>query len=525
MKSENILINQGAALPQGSIVAVIGAGTMGEGIAQVLLLAGYKVSLYDQSTESLERAVISIGKRLNRLVEKKQLTEELSALYLSSLSIVSDLSNLNESVMIVEAIVENLSIKQKLFKDLEKIVSKETIFASNTSSISITAIGSVLKDPTRLAGWHFFNPAPLMKLVEVVKGLETSEKVAEILYETARHCQKTPVYAKSTPGFIVNRVARPFYSEGLRFLLESGEDISDLDILIRESGNFRMGPFELMDLIGNDINYAVTTSVWESFYYDERFTPSLIQKEYVDAGFYGRKSGRGFYNYENSIEEKLSPAPSDGPNLSHIKIDQNSIAVNESSNFFKSWSALLERQHISYDVIRNLNSSFLLELEGIAFFVTNGLSAAEVAYQTGYGSVVLLDLAFDYEKVKYLGVTRNHHCSDTDFQKAIKFFEMLEIRIFELKDIPGMLVMRTVVMLINEASDLVSQGVSEINSIDIAMKLGVGYPMGPLEWADNIGIEYVHHCLNNLANTYGESRYRVSPKLREYYFSGRTFYD
>jgi 3-hydroxybutyryl-CoA dehydrogenase len=219
---------------------------------------------------------------------------------------VEQFVELADAALVVEAIVENLEAKQKLYRDLEDIVGAGCIFGTNTSSISVTAIGSALQRPERLAGLHFFNPAPLMALVEIVSGLATERAVAETLFANAAAWGKTPVHAKSTPGFIVNRVARPYYAEALRIAQEGAADYATIDACCREAGGFRMGPFELMDMIGHDVNFAVTNSVWRAFYNDQRFLPSLIQQELVDAGFYGRKSGRGFYDYR---EGAVKPVP------------------------------------------------------------------------------------------------------------------------------------------------------------------------------------------------------------------------
>lgn len=512
--------------PVGTKIGVIGAGTMGAGIAQVLLMAGYQVLLYDQQIDLSIEAEKSIKKRLERLVEKEKMSQEACIQCFSSLRVVEKLESFSDVSMVVEAIIENLEIKQVLFQTLEEITTPETIFATNTSSISITAIGAALQFPNRLAGWHFFNPAPLMALVEVVKGLATSECVAKQLYDTARFCGKTPVYAKSTPGFIVNRVARPFYAEAMRVLNETIESVAVLDFIMRSSGGFRMGPFELMDLIGNDVNYAVTESVWSAYYYNERFTPSLVQKEYVDAGYYGRKTGRGFYQYDRNKPIVHDFDESDRLLMStDLEKTSSVVKLNINSSFYEIWSSLLEAQGVKAHHKSLDDSEVLMLVDDIACYITEGMTASEQAYHSKYHAIVMLDLAIDYQKTKTIVAARNSGCSDQDFNKVIALFTRLGMSTLEFEDIPGLLVMRTVAMLANEASDVVNQNVSDVSDVDTAMKLGVGYPKGPLKWADDIGIAHIFKVLHNLYRVYGDNRYRISPKLQKKYYLGENFYD
>ena len=282
-------------------IGVIGSGAMGAGIAQVAAAAGDLVTIYDLRPEAVERAIADIASRLRRLAEKGRLTQAQAEAAIAAVRPAKALTDLKGSTLIIEAIAENLGIKQKLFGELEALVDDACVFATNTSSLSITGIGAPLRLPQRLVGMHFFNPAPLMELVEIVSGLATSKEVADTVYDVAKAWGKKPVHARSTPGFIVNRVARPFYAEGLRLLNEQSCAVPTLDALMRESGGFRMGPCELMDLIGHDVNLAVTQSVFAAYFNDPRFTPSPLQVELVAAGFLGRKSGRGFYRYDAEL--------------------------------------------------------------------------------------------------------------------------------------------------------------------------------------------------------------------------------
>lgn len=277
-------------------VVVIGAGTMGQGIAQVSAMAGYSVLLYDLNEESLKKAVLKIEENLNKGIARRKMTQEQKADTLNLISTSLDQDALVGDI-IIEAILEKLDIKQTLFTHLEQINSKQTILASNTSSIPITRIASKLEHPERFVGMHFFNPAHIMKLVEVISGVATDENVAKIVYELALKLGKQPVMAADAPGFIVNRVARHFYVEGLKVLEENAASIESIDRLVESSG-FKMGPFRLMDLIGVDSNFLVTKSMFEAFHHDSKFRPSRIQEQKVDAGHNGRKSGRGFYAYD-----------------------------------------------------------------------------------------------------------------------------------------------------------------------------------------------------------------------------------
>lgn len=285
-------------------VGIIGSGAMGSGIAQVFAQAGHSVVLYDTNHAALERSKANLAKTFEKLVAKEKYTEEQSAQIQGAISYNDNLDAFGEIDLMIEAIVENLEVKQTVFKQAEVIVSDTCILASNTSSLSIASIASACEKPERVIGIHFFNPAPLMALVEIIPAVQTSEGLAEEIKELIQSVGKLPVITKDTPGFIVNRVARPFYSESIRLLEEGVADAETIDFAMTSLGGFRMGPFELMDFIGHDVNYRVTESVFEAFFYDPRFKPSFSQKRLFEAGFYGRKSGRGFYNYAEGVEKK-----------------------------------------------------------------------------------------------------------------------------------------------------------------------------------------------------------------------------
>ena len=281
---------------------------MGAGIAQVAATAGCQVKLYDVKLEQLDQAAADLEKVLKRLIEKDRIDDQEKKRIQGNIAHVDALSELSHCDLVIEAIVENLEVKKKVFGELEKRVSDACIIASNTSSLSITSIASALNNPERCVGIHFFNPAPLMKLVEIIPAVQTSTDVTERCKETIASWGKTVAVTKDTPGFIVNRVARPFYSEALRIYEEGMASIPAIDKAVRQMG-FRMGPFELMDFIGHDVNYVVTESVFEAFYYDPRYKPSLTQKRLVEAGWLGRKSGKGFYEFIDGVKQEPDHDP------------------------------------------------------------------------------------------------------------------------------------------------------------------------------------------------------------------------
>ena len=278
-------------------IGVIGAGTMGAGIAQVAAQAGHRVVVVDMAEAVLEKAKQQLAQSLSKRVEKQQLSVEDSLAIQQRIGWTNDIKQLSSCALVIEAIVENLGIKQRLFSDVEQLVSNDCVLATNTSSLSVTSIASACSMPERVVGIHFFNPAPLMALVEIVPAIQSDDAVVQRTQALISSWGKTTVIAKDTPGFIVNRLARPFYSEAIRIYEEGIASMEAIDEAMRRVG-FKMGPFELMDLIGHDVNYTVTETVWQSFYYDPRYTPSFVQKRLVEAKWLGRKTGRGFYKYE-----------------------------------------------------------------------------------------------------------------------------------------------------------------------------------------------------------------------------------
>jgi 3-hydroxybutyryl-CoA dehydrogenase len=371
------------------IIGIVGAGAMGAGIAQVAAMAGNEVRLFDTNAEAKSKALMSITDSVNIFVSKGKLQPEEGVAVIGKIYLCEKLDTLVDCDIVIEAIIEDLQIKKALFADLEKIVSSSCILASNTSSLSITSIASSLDISERCIGVHFFNPPVLMKLVEVVPAIQTNQEMVAYVKELITSWGKTVVVAKDTPGFIVNKVARPYYSEAIRILEEGITDIATIDSAMTQYG-FKMGPFTLMDFIGHDVNYRVTESVWKSFFYDSKYRPSFTQLRLLEAGYLGKKSGKGFYDY--------------GAGQSIPKVND----------------------------------------------------------------------------------------------------ETLKQTIF----------MRIISMLINEAADTVWMQICNTEDVELAMKLGVNYPKGLLEWGKELGYQNIIQCLDDLHHTYGEERYRVCRFLR-----------
>ena len=362
---------------------------MGIGIAQIASNYNHKVIIYDKSKKALKTAKENLEKVLNRLIEKQKIDKKESKRILTNIKFSDSIKEIVKAEIVVEAIIEDLGIKKDMFQKIENLVSDMCIIATNTSSISITSIASACRRPERVIGMHFFNPAPLMPLVEIIPAIQTSNDTIKKTMTLSESWKKTTVLCKDTPGFIVNRLARSFYSESIRIYEENIANKETIDWAMKELGGFRMGPFELMDYIGNDVNYKVTETVFNEFYFDQRYKPSITQKRLVEAGYYGRKSGRGYYNYSEKTD-------------------------------------------------LNINK-------------------------------------------------------DRDLGKKI--------------------VWRVLCMLINEAIDALYLKIASKEDIDKAMKNGVNYPKGLLEWGDEIGHRKILDEINKLRKTYSEDRYRPSPLL------------
>ena len=503
------------ALNSNAIVAVIGAGAMGAGIAQIAAQAGHPVKLHDNRPGAAAQAIAGIDRQLAKRVESGKLAASAYSACMANLQPADAIAELADASLVIEAIVENLQVKRDLFRQLESLCSKDCILASNTSSLSITSLAAELAHPERMVGMHFFNPAPIMALVEVVCGLASATQVADTVHATARAWGKKPVFARSTPGFIVNRVARPFYAESLRLLQEGVADCATLDGLLREAGGFRMGAFELTDLIGHDVNYAVTCSVFDAYYQDMRFQPSLIQKELVDAGHLGRKSGRGFYDYSEGAERPQAETLNSNAAVETVIVEGDLGPL----------APLLARLRQHDLTIIQRDGPGLLRVGDAVLALSDGRLASQRVREDALSNLILLDLALDYGTATRLGISWSAGTSQLAIDQAVALLVHIGIAVSPLRDSPGLCVLRTVAMLANEAADAQLQGVASAADIDLAMCAGVNYPRGPLAWADSIGLDKVTTVLANLQASYGEERYRPSLQLRRQLAEGKRFHE
>jgi len=467
------------ALDKSRPVGVIGAGTMGAGIAQVAAAAGHPVFLFDAIEGAAEAGRKRVQDALDGLVSRGRVAHEDAVAIGGRIHVVAGLEAFADAGLVVEAIVEDLEAKRAVLAKIEGIITSDAILASNTSSIFITSIARNAKRPERVAGLHFFNPAPVMKLVEVVSGVATASSVVNTLVDTAKAWGKIPATSRSTPGFIVNRVARPYYAEALRLFEEQVADAATLDALLI-GAEFRMGPFKLMDLIGHDVNYAVTVSVFEAFYQEPRFRPSLVQRELVNAGHLGRKSGRGFYSY---LKNAIEPTPATEPKAEGAAPIDGFVPGAEA------------------------------EVDGIRIVPTDGRTATDIA-RSSRKPVIVYDYVAPPDPCSRLGFAASQDVPASIAARFVATLQSQGIQATRLPDWPGLVVMRTMAMLANEGFEAVLQGVADAGDIDAAMRYDVNYPLGPIEWARKIGLDRVLSVLDNIYALTGDPRYRASLGLR-----------
>ena len=500
-----------------SIIGIVGAGIMGRGIAQVAAKAGHQVVLYDNWDGAVDNAMKINEKELARLVEKGKITQDQKDKTISLMKPTMDINELAPCDLVIEAIIENKEIKQTIFKQLEDICG-DVCIASNTSSISISALANGLKRPDRIIGMHFFNPAPIMKLVEVISGLQSDQQLIEDVHTLATSWGKKAVYVKSSPGFIVNRIARPFYAEALRLYEEGVSDFATIDEVIRTSGKFRMGPFELMDLIGNDTNYSVTQSTFDSYYQDSRFKPSLTQQEFSQAGLLGKKSGSGFYVYEEGKQkgrDKIKKVPASNNKLSEITIYGSLGFADELIPLFRK---------AGVNVIITPGDGYL-EFNGIKLFLANGKMASEISRDLNDINIAQFDINIDYELSSSITISTSLLAQKHVASNIAALFKQIGKETIIVKDSPGLIMARTISMLVNEASSTVTNGVCDECSADIAMENGVNYPIGPFKWADKLGSAYILTILDNLESFYKDTRYRADRGIIERTIIGSNYYE
>ncbi|MGW3665475.1 3-hydroxyacyl-CoA dehydrogenase [Streptomyces sp. NPDC005141] len=488
------------ALDLSSPVAVVGTGTMGQGIAQVALVAGHPVRLYDAAPGRAEAAAEAIGARLDRLVAKDRLSGTDRDAARARLHPAASLADLADCVLVVEAVLEQLDAKQQLFSALEDIVGEDCLLATNTSSLSVTAIGGALRNPGRLVGLHFFNPAPLLPLVEVVSGFATDVTSATRAYETARAWGKTPVACADTPGFIVNRIARPFYAEAFAVHESQAADPATIDAVLRESGGFRMGAFELTDLIGQDVNESVTHSVWQSFFQDVRFTPSLAQRRLVESGRLGRKAGHGWYDHGEDAERAEPHTAEKAQAPAYVVVEGDLGPAAEVLE-------LIREAGIGVREDEEDHGTRLVLPSGGQLVLADGQTSVE------FRDVVYFDLALDYRKATRIALSASQDTAPETLSEAIGLFQALGKDVSVIGDCPGMIVARTVARIVDLAHDAVAKGVATEEDIDTAMRLGVNYPLGPFEWSRRLGTNWSYDVLDELHVRDPSGRYAPSLAL------------
>ena len=484
-------------------IGVVGSGVMGAGIAQVAAQAGHEVLLLDAREGAAAAAVQGIAKSLAGLVAKGRMEADTANAIVQRITPITALGEVAGCALVIEVIIEKLEPKQALLRELDDLLGEGALIASNTSSISVTALANGMKNPQRLVGMHFFNPVPQMKLVEVVSGAETSSEAAAAIEDLSRRWGKTPVHARSTPGFIVNRIARPYYAETLALLLEQACTPEQADRALRGAG-FRMGPCELMDLIGHDTNFLVTQSVFEANFGDKRYVPSMIQRALVDGGRLGRKVGRGFYE-----GAPAAPTPVTSPSAAPAE-----VVLMGRGPLVECLGNWLHHRRITHVHAESSGWSGL-RVGSVEVHLSTGRLAAQLAHERSRTELAVMDWPIAPERADGMALAFAPRASEAGRAQVETLWRILGWEPLKLRDAPGLVVARTLAMLVNEGADAVLQGVCDETGADTAMKLGVNYPAGPFEWLAAIGVSEVVEMLDALFDATRNERYRVSPLLRQ----------
>lgn len=501
----------------GDTVGVVGGGVMGGDIALLALLHGCKVHLVENHAAAAEAVGKQIAAQLAKRVEKGKMNDDEQAACLERLHITDSLGNLGKlgddegCNLIIEAVIEELAGKQAIFTALEDVVAPDCLLASNTSTLSITAIAAALKNPSRLVGMHFFNPAPVMRLVEVVSGLETAAAVAEQAAQWATRWGKQVVHCASHPGFIVNRVARPFYCEPLA-LLESGcAAVDDIDAVISGSGVFPMGAFELMDLIGVDTNYRNTLSLYNAYHQEARFRPSFLQQEYINSGRRGRKSGKGFYDY-SSESPRL---PQRQPALHNATSIPAQIIYDAGSDMAKHLAqrCSLPMQAGDTAAAAAATAKAAVVIDGMPLFFSDGGLLAEKRHQCGMPCIMADWIV--HEKAHTLALCASDDCSAADKARCAGFFNACGMQVLFINDTPGMIVHRLLCLLINESLFAITQNVCSDADCDLALSTGMNLSVPPLALAQQLGYAVIHDSLRRLQMQSGDIKFRPAPALQQ----------
>ena len=482
-------------------VGIVGAGLMGRGIAQITAQAGFDVLLFDSKAGAADGARASIADTLTALAAKGKIDASSADRATARISLPGTTDALVAADLVIEAIVERLDAKQALFESLEAIVSDRCILATNTSSLSVTAIAAACAKPARVAGLHFFSPVPLMKVVEVIDGVLTAPDVLSRLVDFARALGHTPVRAKDTPGFIVNHAGRGYGTEALRIVGEGIADFEAVDRILKRAVGFRMGPFELLDLTGLDVSHPVMESIYHQFYGEPRFRPSPLTAQRLAAGLLGRKSGRGFYDYA----AKQSGAVADAaPNASPAR--RVWISAREAGPRARV-AELVES--LGADVVEGSTPPG----DALCLVLPLGRDATTAALDEGLDPTrtLALDTMFDVRAQRTLMKTPVTDAAISDSARALFAADGGSVEI--IHDSPGFVAQRVIAHIVNIACDIAQQRIASPADIDLAVRIGLGYPSGPLAWGDSLGATRVLRILEEMLRAYGDPRYRASPWL------------
>lgn len=482
-------------------VGVVGTGTMGRGIAQTLAAGGFATYIHDSAEGAAQRARDAVGAGLDKLAAKGKLTAEQVADTMGCLHVVDTLGGLAHCQVVVEAIVEDLSVKQALFQQLEGIVADDAIIATNTSSLSVTAMAAACRRPSRVAGWHFFNPVPLMKIAEVIEGALTDQAVAQALGALTRAVGHTPVLARDMPGFVVNHANRGMSSEGLRVQQEGVADFATIDATLREVAGFRMGPFELLDLLGLDVAKAVIESIYHQFQQEPRFRPTPLVAQRVAAGLLGRKSGRGFYDYGGQPPAAPAAAATQ-PAPVPVWVSDDEPELGERVR------ELLTRLGARVDRGAQAPADALIVVTPVG----EDVSSCAVRLTLDPARTVGVDALFRMDKRRSLMASPATAAAYA--AHALAAFGTDGVPCDMLRDSPGFIAQRVVAMIVCIGCDIAQQRIASPADINLAARLGLGYPMGPLELGDAVGAARVLQILERLFDCYKDPRYRPSPWLQ-----------
>ncbi len=485
-------------------VAIIGAGAMGRGIAQIAAQAGSQVWLLDTQAGAAQQAREALGVQWDKLQAKGKCSAEQVQQWRAALHVAGSVSDLATAELIVEAVVERLDVKQALFAQLEEVASPQAVLVSNTSSLSIAAIAANLRQPGRVAGYHFFNPVPLMRVVEVVASVRTDTEVVERLVRYAQAMGHQAVVAQDTPGFIVNHAGRGYGTEALRLLGEGVCDVATADRILRDQAGFRLGPFELFDLTGLDVSHPVMESIYQQYYAEPRYRPSVITAQRLAAGLVGRKKGQGFYRYVDNQPQPVAEAAAPSvPDLPPVWVSPKAARRAELLQWLKDQQLAIETGAVA-------SSKALIVVAPLGFDVTT-LAAVE---GLDASRTVGIDLLLPDAATKRRVVATNPATRQDMRQAAHALFARDGKPVSMIRDSAGFVTQRVLAAVVNIASDICQQGICSPADLDLAVSLGLGYPSGPLAWGDALGPNNVLEILFNMQTVYGDPRYRPSPWLR-----------